>query len=346
MTSKEGAFYCAQDADSDGVEGKYYTFSYDEIIKALGSEAGQRFAKSFDITERGNFNGTNIPNLLQSNDLKTDFSQEIGILYDYRKSRIKLHLDDKIMLSWNAMMICAFCILYRVTKDKNYLEVAQKAQKFIDEKLTDELELHSNIRDGKRSDKAFLDDYAYYISALIELYNSTLDISYLKLSEELCNKAVAKFYDEKLGGFFLSSKEQSELFINPKETYDGAVPSGNSIMAYNLVRLYQLTENEEYKRLIDKQFEFMLSKSQDNPANSSMFLVAKMILDYEPEHIVIVKSEDFDFSKIIERLPLISNAIIKEQNEEYKLLNGKTTYYVCKNNNCLPPTNELDNLNC
>ena len=121
MTHEDGGFFSAQDADSEGVEGKYYTFSFSEIIDILGEEKGKRFAKAFDITEKGNFEGVNIPNLLKNGDLNTDFEDEIKQLYDFRKKRTALHLDDKILLSWNSMMIAALAILYRVSENEDYL---------------------------------------------------------------------------------------------------------------------------------------------------------------------------------------------------------------------------------
>ena len=178
MASPEGGFYSAQDADSEGVEGKYYTFSVDEIMSVL-SDKGKHFSETFDITEHGNFEGVNIPNLLKSGDLDTDFEAEFQKLYEYRKKRTKLHLDDKILLSWNSMMIAAMSMLYRVSHTGKYLRAAENAQRFIEENMSDGELLYTSFRDGKRSDTAFLEDYAYYIAALIELYNSTLDKKYL-----------------------------------------------------------------------------------------------------------------------------------------------------------------------
>ena len=125
MTSTEGGFYSAQDADSEGVEGKYYTFSLKEILSVLGEEGGRKFAGLFDITEAGNFESGNIPNLLKSNDLTSDLSEEIKKLYNYRKNRMKLRIDDKILVSWNSMMISALSILYRISGNEKYLNAAK-----------------------------------------------------------------------------------------------------------------------------------------------------------------------------------------------------------------------------
>lgn len=201
MTSSNGSFYSAQDADSEGVEGKYYTFTQNEIIDVLGKERGAQFAQVFDITSDGNFEGVNIPNLLKSNNLNTDFEDEIKKLYSYRKSRTNLHLDDKVLTSWNCMMISAMCMLYRVSHDEKYLNSAKKAQRFIEKNLCKDLNIYTSYRDDKNSKYGFLDDYAFYIASLIELYNSTLDSSYLEKSEKFCDEAAYRFEDVKMADF-------------------------------------------------------------------------------------------------------------------------------------------------
>ena len=333
MTSPEGGFYSAQDADSEGVEGKYYTFSVDEITSVLGDK-GKHFSETFDITEHGNFEGVNIPNLLKSGDLDTDFEAEFQSLYEYRKKRTKLHLDDKILLSWNSMMIAAMSMLYRVSHEEKYLCAAENAQRFIEENISDGERLYTSFRDGKRSDKTFLDDHAYYIAALIELYNSTLDRKYLTKAEELCAEALRRFYD-KNGGFNMC--EATELLMNPKELHDGAVPSGNSIMAYDLVRLYQLTDKEEYREYAKKQLNFMSAQSQDYPAGHCMFLLAKLLNEVPPPRVIISAKVSPDISN----LPFLANVTVVQADNKYPLLNDRTTFYVCRGNTCLPPSNML-----
>lgn len=339
MTSPDGGFYSAQDADSEGVEGKYYTFTLDEIIDILGRERGGQFSETFDITAEGNFEGVNIPNLLKSNALDADFGAEIPKLYDYRKNRSRLHLDDKILISWNSMMIAALSLLYRASRDGKYLQAAVSAQTFLEENLSEGLRLSTSWRDGKASEKGFLDDYGFYVAALTELYHSTLDRAYLEKAERLCGEAVRRFADEKNGGFYLADLDDTELFMNPKESYDGAIPSANSVMAYNLVRLYQLTGKEEYGELAEKQLRYMSAQARDYPAGHSMFLLAKLIHDNPPDHIVISLKNRADLEKIKERLPLLANVIAVSQCREYPLINDSTTFYICKNHTCLAPTN-------
>lgn len=341
MTSADGGFYSAQDADSEGVEGKYYTFTLDEIINVLGEEKGKRFAESFDITSNGNFEGVNILNLLKSNDLESDFSEEIHNLYDYRKKRTNLHLDDKILLSWNSLMIAALSMFYRVSRNEKYLNAVVNAQKFIEENMCDGVQLFTSWRDGKHSEKSFLDDYAFYIASLIELYNSTLDKIYLEKAERFCDEAVRQFEDCQRDGFYLCEASYTEIFMNPKETYDGAIPSGNSVMAYNFVRMFQLTENEKYRKLTEKQFEFLSVQAQDYPAGNSVFLLSKLLYENPPEHIVIAVKHKSDFQEIQKELPFLANVSVVLDSVDYPLKNDKVTYYVCKNHTCSPPTNIL-----
>lgn len=339
MVSPDGGFYSAQDADSEGVEGKYYTFSFAEIIRVLGPERGERFAGTFDITVDGNFEGVNIPNLLKSNDIDSDFSEDFQKLYQYRKIRSKLHLDDKALTSWNSMMIAALSMLYRVSRNGEYLKAAVNAQVFLEENLSTGASLYASWRSGKHSENGFLDDYAWYVAALMELYHSTLDYEYLKKAEKFCMEAVKRFLDSENGGFYLSEINSTELFMNPKETHDGMVPSGNSVMAYNFVRLHQLTEKERYRELAKRQTAYMSGRAQAYLTGHSMFLLAKLLYDNPPEHVVIAYQKKSDLEKVKRQLPLLANVVTVPACKEYPLKNGSTTFYICKGHVCLEPTN-------
>lgn len=350
MTSPEGGFYSAQDADSEGVEGKYYLFEPPEIMSILGGEEGKEFNQYYDITEKGNFEGKNIPNLLKNegvnkgedSNVNEKLSEYLMKIYKYRKSRYSLHLDDKILTSWNGLMIAAMCNLYRVTGNKKYLEAAKKTQSFIQNNLCEDGTLYISYRDGKRSDKGFLDDYANEVFALLALYEATLDNDYLKAAKQFCNKAICNFYDEEQGGFFLYGKENEQLILRPKETYDGAVFSGNSAMAYNLVHLSFLTGERRYEELAERQLGFMSGEAKRYPAGYAMFLMA--LSDYidPPEKITVVAKDKGQLAELPCQISL--NAVVcalESPTEEYPLKNDMTTFYVCKGRVCLPPVNEL-----
>lgn len=282
MTAKNGAFYSAQDADSEGEEGRFYVWSYKEILEVLGKKKGRKYCEYFGITDQGNFEGKSIPNLLNGQKIADDFCEERQALYEYRKTRAKLHLDDKILTSWNSLMICAFSVLYRVTGKERYLQTAKDAQGFIEEKLTDGAVLYVSIRDGKRSGKGFLDEYAYYGAALISLYEASADPIYLIRARQTIEEGIRQFGDKELGGYYLYGTENDSLITKPKETYDGALPSGNSVMAYCLVRLSQITGEENYRKEAEKQLIYLSGEAEHYPAGYSMFLIALLLYMHPP----------------------------------------------------------------
>lgn len=351
MVSADGGFYSAQDADSEGMEGRFYTFTLDEITSVLGAGTGKQFAEAFGVTLHGNFEGTNILNLLDNNNPGAEnssyFREELEKLYSYRKSRTKLHLDDKCLASWNSFMIAALSMLYRVSHKEKYLAAAQKAQIFIENNMcsidgNNNPQIYASCRNGKCSGKGFLDDYAFYAMALAELYNSTLDSVYLRKAGYFLDEAVRRFGDNGNGGYFLDEAGNNELFVNPKETYDGAMPCGNSIMAYNFVRLYQLSGDERYNTLALNQLSFMEQKSQDYPAGHCMFLISKMLYENPPVHITVVLENNSGIKEIKDNLPFLANITIAPESSGYPLLNGKTTYYVCRGYSCMPPSNKIE----
>lgn len=341
MTGEEGEFYSAQDADSDGEEGKFYVWSYEEICKILGQDKGEAFCEYFGITGKGNFEGKNIPNLLNGKEFSGKFEMERKLLYDHRKSRARLHLDDKILTSWNALMICAMSVLYRVTGEDKYLLSARKADAFIKENLMEGDTLYVSCRGKKRIIKGFLDEYAFYAAASLCLYGATWESIYLEQAEKLCREARRQFLDENHGGYFLYGEENSSLIKRPKEIYDGALPSGNSVMAFCLVRLSQITELEEFKLAAEQQLAFLSAQAASYPAGHCMFLTAELFYFYPPQKITAVLSGKERKEEIISQLPLLADIqILEEPAKEYRLMNGKTTYYVCKGNKCLAPSNQ------
>ncbi len=342
MTAHEGGFYSAQDADSEGVEGKYYLFHPSEIIGILGEKIGKEFNGYFDITEKGNFEGKSIPNLLRSKYLREDLDVCLLAVYEYRKRRYSLHLDDKILTSWNGLMIAAMCHLYRITGNKMYLSKAVKAQAFIQSKLCENDTLYVSYRENQHSGKGFLDDYASEIFALLALYEATFEHDYLEKARQFCNKAISEFYDAKQGGFFLYGKENEQLILRPKETYDGAVPSGNSMMAYNLVRLYLLTGEKQLGDLAEHQLQFMSEEAGRYPAGHAMFLLALSDYIEPPTKITVVVKEKQELMDLPCKISLSATVYALEgPTKEYWLKNDKTTFYICQGHTCLPPVNDL-----
>lgn len=342
LMDSEGGFYCAQDADSEGEEGKYYLLEPEEIINVLGEDVGEEFNRHFNITEQGNFEGKNIPNLLQNSLIAEWDSEQLEKVYQYRKKRYKLHVDDKILTSWNGLMIAAMCHLYRVSGEELYLSVAKQAQSFIQAKLCEKDTLYVSYRKGLRSKEGFLDDYANEILALLALYEATLEKTYLKKAEQFCEKVLGHFYDRQGGGFFLYGRGGEQLILQPKETYDGAMPSGNSVMAYNLVRLYWMTKEEKYQEAVRLQLAFITKEAEAYPAAYSLFLCALMEYEEMPDKITIAVKDRADLEGLSCRISLDTVvSVLEEATKEYPLKDERTTFYVCKGHNCYPPMNEL-----
>jgi len=342
MTSPDGGFYSAQDADIDGEEGKFYVLTRSEIENLIPAEDAGLFLQHFGVTHQGNFEGRNILNLLGSDPFDERFEKYYESLYQYRKQRYSLHLDDKILTAWNGLMICALCELYLESKNQRWLDAARQADRFIREHLVYDGKLHASYASGHPGAKAFLDDYAAYCLAQLYLYRATLESDYLHKAERLCETVLAGFQDEcGGGGFFFSCKDAERLILRPKETYDGAIPSGNALMAWNLVRLWHLTGKEAYLNHAQRQLDFLTGEASAYPMGHSMFLHALQEFQQPPMKVVIVSPEPTSTDSLVCTFP--SNAILRLQapTEEYPAKDCKTTFYICEGTICRPPVTDI-----
>ena len=254
MTAPEGGFYSAEDADSEGEEGKFYVWTPEEIREVLGEETGRLFCECYDVTEEGNFEGKNILHRIDislssvaarhgmsEEELERILEEARGKLFRARERRVRPHRDDKILTSWNALMIAALARGARVLGDEGYADAAEKAARFILRRMRrEDGRLLARYRDGEAAILAFLDDYAFLAWGLMELYEATLRIDYLRQAADLTREMIDLFGDKEEGGFFFYGADGEELLTRPKEIYDGATPSGNSVAAYNLIRLARL----------------------------------------------------------------------------------------------------------
>lgn len=340
MASPGGGFCSAQDADSGGSEGKFYVFTPGEIINLLGEEAGRAFCGRFGITEAGNFEGGSIPNLLHARSLEDPSADALlPAVREYRRRRSELRTDDKILTSWNSLMIAALCSLFRRSGCSRYLEAAKNAQAFIEDHLCVNDTLYVSFRAGRRGAEGFLDEYACYVFALLALYDATLDGRFLERAARLAETAAGRYYDPGRGGFYLYGAGQEELLFRPKECYDGALPSGNSLMACNLLRLSALIPGGKMESVLERQLAYMSGEAERHPAGFAMFLTA--LSDFlEPPATITVVHDGCGLDRLPASLP--SCAIVRvldEESDGYRLINGETTFYVCQGNRCLPPVN-------
>ena len=277
LNNEDGGFYSAQDADSEGEEGKYYTFTYEEIIDVLGGIDGKKFCQIYNISQRGNFDESNIPNLINS---KIDID-EVTLkgwkdkIKKYKKQRSNIRTETKIITSFNGMMIAALSKAYEVLKEDKYLEYANKTLKFIIDNIIDESgRLMINYNKGTANQKAIIDDYAYLIYGLICLYEVTNDETYLEKALLFNKKAMDIFYDDSSSGFYYYGKDNEQLIARPKDLYDTDKPSGNSIMGYNLIKLSRYTNDLELTMIAEKQMNFISSNLHGGEGNYAFFLYA------------------------------------------------------------------------
>lgn len=381
MTSPEGGFYSAEDADSEGVEGKFYVWTKDEILKILGEEDGTLFCKVFNIEEDGNYeeestkarNGTNIPHLTNSiedivKESNTDPTELINklnkarlTLFANRKQRVHPQKDDKILTDWNGLMISAFAKAGRVLDNEEYTETARKGVEFINENLSDnDGKLIHRYRDGEAKLTAVLDDYAFMIWGLLELYESTFETKYLEQAISLNEILNKHYWDDADGGYFFTPDFGENLLVRSKDLFDSAIPSGASAMMNNLIRFSRLTSNQEYEKaaeLLSKSFSENVKKS---PMAFTYFLcgldfakgktyeiilagkslkeldpfMQKLNENYIPNKVVLAVTED-NSEEMKKIAPFISN---------YEFDFSKAQAFVCKNFACELPVDSPDEM--
>ena len=359
LRDDSGGFYTAIDADSEGVEGKFYVFSPLEIKEALCETDGKRYCELFDITAQGNFEGKNIPNLISRPLTATEktFARTANErLLTYRAKRIPPFLDDKILTANNALMIAALAAQGRLLIDTSFIEYAEQCADFLLDKLVVSGRLMSSWRDGSASSPATSDDYAYLIWGLIELYESTFSPKWLRHALNFTQNMMEFFWDKDGGGFYLSGSDITDLPLRQKNTHDGAIPSGNSVAAQNLLRLARLCDNSDYERMANDIFGLVASSLNSYPSAYCGLLSALLYLKNGGTEIILVNGDGIDELKNISAAfsPFTVVAVCGSGYEEmaelapflseYAPLNGKATAYVCSGGSCHQPINEPESL--
>jgi len=379
LTSPEGAFCSAEDADSEGVEGKFYVWTEDEMRSALGVEADLA-AKVFNVAAEGNFvgeatgarTGTNILYLKKP---LAEFADELGLplseleervasikrqLYAEREKRVRPHRDDKVLTDWNGLTVAALAKGARVLGEAAYVEAAERAVRFILESVRDsEGRLLHRWRDGEAAIAGNLDDYAFLTWGLVELYETVFNPEYLSTALELTDDVIKHFRDGDAGGFFFTPDDGEKLLVRPKEVYDGAVPSGNSVAMLNLLRLARLTgrtELEDEAAAVGRAFSQQVAKA---PANHAMLMIAvDFAVGPSQEVVVVGDREADDTSAMLNAVgrAFVPNAVVlfipsdkgaAEITElapyatGFEAVDGKATAYVCSNYACERPTTDV-----
>ncbi|HEX2788395.1 MAG TPA: thioredoxin domain-containing protein [Ignavibacteria bacterium] len=384
LASSEGAFYSAEDAESatdadkphEKAEGAYNLWSKEELDKILGDDA-EIFNCYFGILPHGNtlndphevFGNKNV--LYIANDVfdtakkfdKTpeEISETISSstkkLLEVRNKRPAPHLDDKILTSWNALTIKAFCKLYQVTGNNEYLNIAKKATAFIQEKLFDKKNktLLHRFREGESKFTASLEDYAYLIDALINLYESSFDVSYLEFAIEINEITINKFYDKTNSGFF-DTEINDDIILRTKEIYDGAEPSGNAIQIQNLLKLGVITGKNELTDMAVNSIKLFFDELQKYPFSYPCSISDLMFYLNSAKEIIITGGDDKSKELLnqVYATYLPFRIILKADKNIEKIssfINNKTfnfeesKVYVCKNYKCELPVSNIEELN-
>lgn len=352
LSDESGGFYCGQDADSEGVEGKYYVFTPEELVSVLGREDGEEFCRLYGIGKKPNFEGGSVPNRIDAQGAAWAADDpRLCRLRSYRKERTALHRDEKILLSWNAWTITALAQAGSVLSETRYLSAAMKAQRFIEESMTDE---DGRLLLSLGGSTGQLDDHAVYALALLSLYRVSLDAEYLKAAIRRAEQIVKLFEDEK-GGYFMYAHDAEALISRPKELYDGAIPSGNSVAAMVFEELAALTGETKWRDISDRQLGFIAGRIGRYPAGSSFALLA-MAKRLMPGRELVCASESVppELTKYLKENAAYELSVLYKSPENAELLAGcapftgaypvpKTgvSWYLCENGVCHTPQTEF-----
>ena len=338
-----GGFYSAYDADSEGVEGKYYRFSKKEIIEVLGDRDGSEFCHLYGITTGGNFEGYSILNLVKGT-FETVNDKKIKAmrvkLAAYRGKRVKPSLDDKILSMCNAFAIHGLACMKEVFEDEEALSLAVKAEKYLDTFMLKGNCLLASVRNETGNTQGTVDDYGAYVRALFKLFAVTQEESYLKKGLKLLNQALSKFWDPKDGGFFIGELNNPELIYNPKELYDGAIPSGNSLMAGNLLEAFLLTEDLHYKRTLDQLIACFSKDLNQYKIHSAYFMRVIRLLQSGTKELKIYVADENARQQVLQtykaaRLQkMYPHHVLLVKTDPAMCIDGLPTVHYCENGAC------------
>ncbi|MDP1675775.1 MAG: thioredoxin domain-containing protein [Bacteroidota bacterium] len=389
MTSAEGGFFSAEDADSidlekEGhkIEGAFYVWKKSELDTILTADESKIFCYHYGVEENGNafsdphqefvdknilFNPFTIEQTAVQFSLKTDkvrlsLSSSKKKLLEVRNKRPRPQRDDKVLTSWNGLMIGALARASRTLHEPAYLTAAIRAAEFIFTTIynPEQKILFRRYRDGEVKYEAHLEDYMFLVYGLVDLYQSTFDLRWLQWAEELTGRTITLFWDSAEGGFYDTSGKDDSILVRMKEAYDGAEPTGNSIAVMNLLRLYELTNDQSLKDYAQKTLKHFCTLLVQSPQVMPQLMATLEYFLSPPEHLVIVfeqsSNAEFFLDSIAEEFTPNLNTIVMNDSQrvffdsklsftkELRLIDGKPTAYLCKNYACELPTNSVDEL--
>jgi uncharacterized protein YyaL (SSP411 family) len=365
MTDPLGGFYSTQDADSEGVEGKFFVWSLDEIKKLLGEREATLFAAYYNVTESGNFEGENILNVthdltevaraqnVTAEELTETLKEARKVLFAARETRIKPARDEKVLTAWNGLMLASFAEAGAILSRADYTQVAKHNARFVLDNVRKDGLLLRTYKDGQAKLNAYLEDYAFYIDGLLTLFETTGELEWFQEAGALAATMIDEFWDEQEGGFFFTGKSHEELIVRAKDFFDNATPSGNSVATEVLLRIGMLTDNSDYQRRAATLFRLTASMVRRYASGFGRLLCA---LDFhlgKPKEIAIIGSPDSeDTQSLLKEIwkPYLPNKIIAQASPDdmsaaqlIPLLrdrpgrDNKATAYVCERFVCKEP---------
>jgi uncharacterized protein YyaL (SSP411 family) len=358
MTSPEGGFYSATDADSEGEEGRFFVWTAAEIRALLGADA-DRFLRYYGVTERGNFEGRNILHVDRPDEAEHEaLAPARAILYEARAKRPPPLRDDKILAAWNGLMISAFATGARVLGEPLYAEAAARAADFVLGRMREGDRLRRSFLDGRSQLNGYLDDYAFLIQGLLDLHEATFEARWLREALSLSEVVEARYADRDHGGWFMTSDDHEALLAREKPAYDGAEPSGNSVQLMNTLRLAALTSEDRYRQIAERALRGFSPGLTERPLALSEMLLALDFWTDTPREVVIVWPEGeaaprelldvlnkgFFPTKVVTGGPegagLQELLKVAPMVEGKVALGGKATAYVCEQGRCEMPTSD------
>ena len=379
MTSSEGAFFSAEDADSEGEEGKFYVWTADEFRKEVNDDRADMWVRILRVSPEGNFrdeatgqkSGTNIIHLtvplnkwaksydVEPEILEEDWEKIRNRFFNARKKRVHPLKDDKILTDWNGLMIAALAFGARVLDKPQYAEAARNAVQFILSKMKgDNGQIFHRFRDGELAVHAQAADYAFMIYGLISLYQATFDLTFAENAVNLQESMLNEFWDDENGGFFTTGRANDDLPVRPKELYDGAIPSANSVAFYNLLCLSRLTGNPKWEEKAQVHLRAFSGTIKAQPTASTFFLTGLDFALRPGQEIVITgEPEETDVHKLLSTLnfhfmPNKVTLVKSDQNADrltrfagftdaLAVIKGETTAHLCKNGSCTGSSSDM-----
>jgi len=367
MTHPGGGFFSAEDADSEGHEGKFYCWTKDELSQLLTVEEYNVAAKYFGITAAGNFVDHSHPTPLAGQNVLSVVNPDVPAsdrplldaaktkMLKVRVKRVRPHLDDKILASWNGLMLGAFARASVVLGEEKYRAAAEKNLQFLREKLWDEKSqtLFHRWRDGERDNVQLLEGCAFLLDGVIQLYEATLEPAHLDFAVELATAMIAKFYDAANGGFWQSPAGTDDLILRVKDDYDGAEPSGNSVATLALLKLAAITGREDFRQPAEATLQLFAQRLQTQPAAMAFMLHAVDFWLDEPRRVVIAGDTNSPSFQNLRRAAhsvyqpnkiVLGNTGAVEPFAKTLAAKNEATAFICAGNSCQPPASEPSQL--